>query len=227
MNSSLDLDGPVVAPISGEAPQQLVVLLHGYGADGNDLIELAPHWARLLPNAAFVAPHAPFPCEASPYGRQWFGFEGRDNAAIYAGVQEAAGILDRFLDLALAHFTVPAERMVLVGFSQGTMMALHVALRRATAIGGLVGYSGRLIGPEQLAAEIRSRPPVLLIHGDGDPVVPFASMAAAATALTALKVPVETERRPGLPHAIDPEGLARGGAFLTRVLSGHPAAAKA
>ena len=227
MNNPVDLDGPVVAPVSGGAPRQLVVLLHGYGADGNDLIELAPQWARLLPDAAFVSPHAPFPCEASPYGRQWFGFEGRDQAEIYAGVQEAAGILDRFLDVALAHFSVAADRMALVGFSQGTMMALHVAPRRETAIGGIVGYSGRLIGPEQLGREIRSRPPVLLIHGDGDPVVPFASMAAAATALTALKVPVETARRPGLPHAIDPEGLARGGAFLTRVLSGQPAAAKA
>src|SRR5258707_511493 len=181
MNSPFDLDGPVVAPVAGGAPQQLVVLLHGYGADGNDLIELAPHWAKLLPQAAFVSPHAPFPCEAAPYGRQWFGFEGRDNEAIYAGVQAAASILDRFLDLALAHFSVPANRVALVGFSQGTMMALHVAPRREAAVGGIVGYSGRLIGPAQLAGEIRSRPPGLLIHGDADPAVHFTSMLQAAT----------------------------------------------
>jgi phospholipase/carboxylesterase len=228
MNNVLDLDGPVAAPAAGGPAQQLVVLLHGYGADGNDLIDLAPHWAGLLPHAAFVSPHAPFPCEAAPYGRQWFGFEGRDNAAIYAGVLAAAGMLDRFLDQALKHFAVPASRMALVGFSQGTMMALHVAPRREAAVGGIVGYSGRLIAPPQLAGEIRSRPPVLLVHGDADPVVPFASMAEAAAALTALRVPVTTERRPGLPHAIDPTGLAKGGEFLARNLSqGQPAAAKA
>jgi phospholipase/carboxylesterase len=228
MNNPFDLEGPVVAPVSGGAPQQLVVLLHGYGADGNDLIELAPHWAKQLPHAAFAAPHAPFPCEAAPYGRQWFGFEGRDPAAIYAGLQAAAGILDHYLDLALAEFNLPANRMALVGFSQGTMMALHVAPRREAAVGGIVGYSGRLIGPQLLANEIQSHPPVLLVHGDADPVVPFASMAEAAGALTALGVPVATERRPGLPHAIDPAGLAKGGEFLARVLTrDQPAATKA
>jgi phospholipase/carboxylesterase len=228
MNSPFDLEGPVAAPASGGPPQQLIVLLHGYGADGNDLIELAPHWARLLPHAAFVSPHAPFPCEAAPYGRQWFGFEGRDNATIYAGVLAAASILDRFLDMTLAEFKLPASRMALVGFSQGTMMALHVAPRREAAVGGIVGYSGRLIGPQRLANEIQSHPPVLLIHGDADPVVPFPAMAEAAAALTALGVPVTTERRPGLPHAIDPTGLAKGGEFLARVLArGEPAAARA
>jgi phospholipase/carboxylesterase len=108
------------------------------------------------------------------------------------------------------------------------MMARHVALRRAAALGGIVGYSGRLIAPPQLAGEIRSRPPVLLVHGDADPVVPFASMAEAAAALTALGVPVTAERRPGLPHAIDPTGLAKGGEFLARNLSqDQPAAVKA
>jgi phospholipase/carboxylesterase len=227
MSNVFDLDGPVATPAAGGPAQQLIVLLHGYGADGNDLIDLAPHWAGLLPHAAFVSPHAPFPCEASPQGRQWFGFEGRDNAAIYAGVLAAASILDHFLDQALERFALPASRMALVGFSQGTMMALHVALRREVAVGGILGYSGRLIAPPQLADEIRSKPPVLLVHGDADPVVPFAALAEAASALTALGVSVTTERRPGLPHAIDPTGLAKGGEFLARNLSqAQPAAAK-
>lgn len=214
MNSPVDLDGPVVAPVSGGAPRQLVVLLHGYGADGNDLIELAPHWARLLPDAAFVSPHAPFPCEASPYGRQWFGFEGRDQAEIYEGVQEAAGILDRFLDVALAHFSVAADRMALVGFSQGTMMALHVAPRRSGAVAAVVGYSGRLIAPQLLAAEVKSRPAVLLVHGSADPVVPYGALAAAQAGLEAVGIVVATETRPGLAHAIDEPGLTRGGDFI-------------
>ncbi|MFZ5792611.1 MAG: alpha/beta hydrolase [Pseudomonadota bacterium] len=219
MTGPFDLDGPSVGPAAQGSPQQLVVLLHGYGADGNDLIELAPHWSDILPQAAFFSPHAPFPCEAAPFGRQWFGFEGRDEKTLFAGAEAAGAILDKFLDLALAEFGLPASKLALVGFSQGTMMALHVALRRSHAVAGIVGYSGALIAPERLAEELRSRPPVLLVHGDADPVVPFPAMAAAAQTLTALGVPVETERRPGLPHAIDPTGLAKGGRFLVEAFA--------
>jgi len=208
------LSGPSVKPARGGAPKALVVLLHGLGADGNDLIGLAPAWNGLVPDAEFVAPDAPFPCDMGPFGRQWFSFESRAPEHILAGVRAAAPILDAFLDDALASRGLSADRLVLVGFSQGTMMSLFVGLRRTQAVAGILGYSGRLLAPELLAGELRSRPPVLLVHGDADPVVPFASLAAAKTALGAANVPVETLVRPGLGHGIDEEGLRRGGAFL-------------
>lgn len=213
MPGPFDLSGPTVPSAAGTA-RRLVILLHGYGADGNDLIGLAPHWARLLPDAAFVSPHAPFPCELGPFGRQWFGFESRDPAALLAGTQAAAGILDGFIDSELARYGLDASRLALVGFSQGTMMALHVALRRAQPVAAVVGYSGSLVAPERLGAEITARPPVLLIHGDADQVVPYAALATARQALEAAGVPVTAETRPGLAHGIDEAGLALGGRFL-------------
>ncbi len=214
MSNPFDLDGPVREPASGGKPASLVVFLHGYGADGEDLIGLAPHWQDILPDTAFLSPHAPFPCEEAPYGRQWFGFRDRDEAALMAGTELAARILTAFLDRALAASGLAADRLALVGFSQGAMLALHLALRCEKQFAGVVGYSGTLIAPDRLAEEIQSRPPVLLVHGDADPVVPFAAMDAAAKALRAVGVEVMTERRPGLPHAIDPTGLAKGGRFL-------------
>lgn len=213
MTGPFDLSGPSVPPASGKATS-LVVFLHGYGADGNDLIGLAPHWQDILPGTAFVSPHAPFPCEEAPYGRQWFGFRGRDEAALLAGAVLAAGLVNEFLDREMQRLALAADRVALVGFSQGTMLSLHVALRRPQAIAGVVGYSGLLMSPDILAAEIKSKPPVLLVHGDADPLVPFAELGVAAKALGALGVPVATERRPGLPHSIDQVGLAKGGRFL-------------
>ena len=212
------LDGPSHPPHAGGNPKSLVVLLHGLGADGNDLIGLAPYWAPLLPEAEFLSPHAPFPCDMAPYGRQWFSLQDRSPEMILAGVRGAAPILDAFLDDALASRGLPPEHMALVGFSQGTMMSLHVGLRRPQAVAGIVGYSGALRTGETLADEMRSKPPILLVHGEADPVVPFQAMGAAATALKGLGVAVETLARPGLGHSIDEAGLRAGGAFLRRVL---------
>lgn len=155
----------------------------------------------------------------APFGRQWFSLRTPTAAARLDGVRQAAPILDAFLDAALAARGLTADRLALVGFSQGGMMALHVALRRAVPVAGVVGYSGALVGAERLAAELRARPPVLLIHGDADPVVPVAALDAARQALTAAGVPVQAVVRPGLGHGIDPEGMALGGAFLRRVLN--------
>jgi phospholipase/carboxylesterase len=208
------LTGPAVKPAHGGAPNSLVVLLHGLGANGNDLIGLAPAWTGLVPDAEFLSPDAPFPCDMAPFGRQWFSFESRAPEHVLAGVREAAPILDAFLDDALKTRGLGDDRLALVGFSQGTMMALYVGLRRAKAAAAILGFSGRLIAPELLATELRSRPPVLLVHGDADPVVPFQSLALAETGLKGNGVAVETVIRPGLGHGIDEEGLRRGGAFL-------------
>lgn len=207
------LDGPRLLPKSGK-PQQLVVLLHGYGADGNDLIGLAPEWQPLLPQAEFLSPHAPFPCEAMPFGRQWFGFQDRTRQQVLDGVKAAAAILDRFLTEILAERGIDESKLALVGFSQGAMMSLYVSLRRAKPVAGVVAYSGRLFAAEALASEMRSRPKILLVHGDADEVVLPEAHPEALTALQAASVAVEGLLRPGLGHGIDAEGLTRGGEFL-------------
>ncbi len=214
------LTGPTQPPASGGAPRQLVVLLHGVGADGSDLIGLAPDWAELLPEAEFLSPDAPFPCDMAPFGRQWFSLQDRSPAAILAGVRATAPILDAFLDDALAARGLDDGSLALVGFSQGTMMSLHVGLRRAMAPAGIVGYSGAMIGADDLPREIRARPPVLLVHGDADEVVPPRALPMAVQALEAAGVPVDSLTRPRLGHGIDEVGLRDGGAFLRRVLGG-------
>ncbi|MEX0696446.1 MAG: alpha/beta fold hydrolase [Dongiaceae bacterium] len=219
MAGPFDLSGPLLAPAAGGRARELVILLHGYGADGRDLIGLAPHWARDLPHAAFVAPNAPFPCEAGPYGYQWFSFADRDPAMLLGGVKAAAAILQGFIAGELGDRGLGEDRLALVGFSQGAMMALHVAPRRIRAAAAVVGYSGALVGPDRLASEIRSRPPILLVHGDADPVVPFAELAAAATALESAGLPVTAVACPGLAHGIDETGLTLGGRFLAEAFA--------
>ncbi len=209
-----DLSGPAHKPAGGGKPRRLVVLLHGLGADGNDLIGLAPYWAPLLPEAEFVAPDAPFPCDMAPVGRQWFSLQDRSPAAILAGVRAAAPMLDAFIDASLAARGLGDEALALVGFSQGTMMSLHVGLRRAKPCAGIVGYSGALIGADALGQEIRARPPVLLVHGDADEVVPPQALPQAVRALESAGVAVASLVSPGLGHGIDEAGLRRGGAFL-------------
>ena len=214
------LSGPSRPPDSGGKPSRLVILLHGLGADGNDLIGLAPYWARLLPTAEFLSPNAPFPCDMAPYGYQWFSSQDRSPEAVLGGVRAAAPILDAFIDEALEERHLGSAELALVGFSQGTMMSLFVGLRRAEPVAGIIGFSGRLLAPELLVGGLRSRPPILLVHGTEDPVVPYSSMAAAETALKTAGVPVETVTSVGIGHSIDDQGLRRGGQFLKRVLSG-------
>jgi phospholipase/carboxylesterase len=220
-----ELDGPRLEPRSGAA-RQLVVFLHGYGADGNDLIDIGRAWQNLLPDAAFVSPHAPNPCGQAPVGREWFPLTFRDPDERWNGVNAAAPGLNAFLDAELARRNLPASALALVGFSQGTMMSLHVGLRRATAPAAIVGYSGMLVMPEDIdpnafAAEIRSRPPVLLIHGDADQLIPVQALFHATQGLSALDVPAEWHISPGVGHGIDQEGLRHGGEFLARRFKGR------
>ena len=217
-----ELDGPRLAARGGQA-KRLVVFLHGYGADGNDLIEIGRAWQQYLPHAAFVSPNAPEACAGAPMGRQWFPLTFRDPDERWRGVNAAAPILNSFLDAELARRKLPDSALALVGFSQGTMMALHVGLRRATAPAAIVGYSGLLALPagaaaDTVAGEIRSRPPVLLVHGDRDDLIPAQALFQAAQGLAALGVPAEWHLSAGLGHGIDGEGLRHGGEFLARRL---------
>ncbi len=214
------LDGPRLEPRGGAA-KRLVVFLHGYGADGNDLIEIGRAWQQLLPDTAFVSPHAPEPCAGAPMGRQWFALTFRDPDERWRGVNAAAPTLNQFLDAELGRRKLPPSALALVGFSQGTMMALHVGLRRPTPPAAIVGYSGLFVlpnnaAPEVVAGEIKSRPPVLLIHGDQDELIPVQALFHATQALAALEVPTEWHISPGIGHGIDQEGLRHGGEFLAR-----------
>lgn len=218
--SAAEIDGPRLEPRTGPA-KRLVVFLHGYGADGNDLIEIGRAWQPLLPDTAFVSPHAPQPCAGAPMGRQWFALTFRDPDERWNGVNAAAPILNRFLDAELARRKLPPSALALVGFSQGTMMALHVGLRRAVAPAAIVGYSGLFVlpngaEPAAVAAEIKSRPPVLLIHGDQDELIPVQALFHATQALAALEIPAEWHVSAGIGHGIDQEGLRQGGEFLAR-----------
>jgi phospholipase/carboxylesterase len=228
------LDGPRV-PAAGGNPQRLVVLVHGFGADGNDLIQLAPFLQQHLPDAAFVAPHAPEACEMAPMGRQWFGLGDYDpttaardleaTAARYLGMTDrvagAAPALEAFIDAELARHGLDDQHLALVGFSQGTMMSLHVGLRRARAPAAIVGFSGALVGADRLPAEITVRPPVLLCHGEADDLVPAAALHLAASGLAAAGLSVDWHVTPGLGHGIDPAGLELAGRFLAQTFAGR------
>lgn len=211
------LTGPSLLPKQGKI-ERIVVFLHGLGADGNDLLSLAGEFAEDLPNTAFYAPNAPFPCDMAPYGYQWFSLREWTEEKVLAGIKIAAPILNKYLDGLLQEHGLPAEKLALVGFSQGTMMSLYVAPRRAEEIAGVVGYSGALIAPELLPQEKQSNPPICLIHGDADMVVPYGALIQAAEGLKAASVPCEAHSRPDLGHGIDPEGIALALRFLKQYL---------
>ena len=212
------LDGPRLPPAAGGSAQQLVVVLHGYGADGNDLIGLGREWASLLPHATFVSPNAPEPCAMSPMGRQWFDLSMGDMSIIAEGVKSAAPALNAFLDAELARHDLPASALALVGFSQGTMMALAVGLARNAPPKAIVGYSGALATLEALPAPGQG-PAILLVHGDRDEVIPVDAMHMAREALSQAGHPVEWHVSQGIGHGIDGEGLRLGGNFLRQAFA--------
>lgn len=211
------IDGPRIPPASGAPAKSLVILLHGYGSNGDDLIGLAPHWRPALPHTAFVSPNAPEICPGAPDGYQWWGIASLDRNARAAGAARAAPALNEFIDAELAAHGLTEASLALVGFSQGTMMALHVGPRRATPLAGIVGYSG-MIADEAALAAAPTHPPILLVHGDADPMIPITAFHQAKAALTGAGFAVESHVSPRLGHSIDMDGLRLGGAFLSRVL---------
>ena len=208
-----NLSGPSVQPTNGAKPKQLVVFLHGYGSNGDDLIALAPHFARMLPNAEFISPNALERGESGS-GYQWFSLSNRTPENYWKGIQSAGPRLQKYLEAQLQQRGLEVKDLALVGFSQGAMMALHVAARMDQPIAGVVAFSGALIGAEALAVDAKSRPPILVVHGERDDVVPFTSMATAESALNAAGFSVATLARPNLAHSIDDEGLTAAASFL-------------
>ena len=204
------------AAASGVA-KSVVVFVHGYGADGADLLGLGDALAPHLPDTVFVAPDAPQPCVGNPFGFQWFPIpwlDGSSEEAAREGMAASVALFDAFLDARLEEEGLGASALALVGFSQGAMMSLHVAPRRAEAVAGVVAISGRLLVPELLAAEAVVKPPVLLVHGDQDPVVPFEDMGLAGDALVAAGFETYGHVMRGTGHGIAPDGLGVALQFL-------------
>ena len=210
------LGGPSLPPASGGPARQIVMLLHGYGSNGADLLSLAPLWRQDLPDALFLAPNAPERCPGAPGGYQWWDLQTLSRAAVAAGAARATPALDAYIDRQLAAHGLDEEHLLLVGFSQGTMMALHVGPRRERQVAGILAYSGALADLAGLAGAVRSKPPVLLIHGAADAVVPAFAYHEALAEFRRLEFPVGGMLVPALDHGVDEAGIRAGGAFARR-----------
>jgi phospholipase/carboxylesterase len=204
-----------IAPRSGKA-RQLVIFLHGYGANGDDLLSIGHEWAEGLPDAAFAAPNAPEVCEAYAGGYQWFSIRAIDPAAFERDQSAArvAPVLDAYIDAQLEKWGVAPENLAVAGFSQGAMMAMYAMPRRARPCGAVIGYSGMLLDAAGLKAPGIVKMPVLAIHGAADDIVPPESLEKVDAGFTAAGFDVETALRPGLGHGIDPFGMTRGLQFI-------------
>ncbi len=205
-------------PHSGGKPKSLVILLHGYGSNGEDLISLAPYWERDIPDALFISPDAPFGCEIG-FGYQWFSLQSWAPLAMMAAADKTSAILNQFIDEQMTEYNIPASKVALVGFSQGTMMSLFVAPRRQEPIAGVLGFSGALLGGEGLIGQPKiSRMPIHLVHGEMDNVVPVGAWLHATETLRQAGFEVSGHTTPGLVHSIDEKGIHEGGEFLKSVL---------
>ena len=212
------VNGSSLQPLSGGRPRHIILLLHGYGSNGADLISLAPHWQQDVPDALFLAPNAPQRSGGNGSGYQWWPLHALTPQAFESGANSAAPAINAFIDRKLTQYYLGDADLAIVGFSQGTMMALHVGLRRKAQVAGILGYSGMLTGAAKLRRDEITKPPVLLIHGSDDPVVPVSALKAAENALLEVGVGVTTHVSAGLGHSIDPAGLRVGADFLRRVL---------
>lgn len=217
------IDGPRIAPRGGRA-KKLVILFHGYGSNGADLAGLAQAWAPAFPDVAWASPDAPDPVPGAPGGFQWFPISRLDPAAMESGTRAAHPTAEHFINSELKRWELGPEDLALVGFSQGTMMALHCALRRETAPAAVLGFSGALAGPERLSEEMTAKPPILLIHGDQDDVLPAGFTLQAAQGLCAAGHGAEFHISAGIPHSIGQDGLQLGADFLEAAFQGRLAA---
>ena len=213
------LSGPMLPPASGGIPKQAVVLLHGYGSDGNDLIGLAPYWQASLPDAVFVSPNAPQPCRQLANGFQWFdiSFDGDRLARRQEGVATARPVLLEFLDDLWSQTGIAPEQTILAGFSQGAMMALHTGLSLERPLMGIIAFSGAFLPPDGFGSASRAKSPVCLVHGDSDEVVELQHSADAEVALRLAGYDVSYHVSPGVGHGIAPDGLAFATAFIERI----------
>lgn len=215
------IDGPRLPPRDGSKPRKLVIFLHGYGSNGKDLIGLGQHWARDLPHVQWVSPNAPDPVPGAPDGYQWFPISNLDPDRIEAGAATAWPIVDAFIDQELTRYGLTEQDLVLCGFSQGTMLSLATGLRRERPVAGIMGFSGALPGGGRLKEEMRSRPPIMLVHGDQDQVLPLGFMFDALENLAAAGHGAQWHISQGLPHSIGEDGLEIGRRFIGNALAGR------
>ena len=212
------ISGPIIEPSSENPPKQMIIFVHGYGADGNDLIGLVNYFQSTLPDAIFLSPHAPEACSMNPSGYQWFDLTSTDPAVLWSKILVAADHLNEFIDSKLLEYNIAEENLALIGFSQGTMMSLHVSLRRKNTMAAVLGYSGRLIGADLLKDDLISKPSIYLIHGDQDPMVPYQESLTAEKVLKEYSIDIKTHISEHTQHSIAEDGLRIGVDFLASKL---------
>jgi phospholipase/carboxylesterase len=214
----LKLNGPESKPLSGGAPKQLVIILHGYGSNGENMIDLADSFAQALPDAHFIAPNAHTDHEYGSGGYQWFSLMSRDEEFMFEGIKQASVILNNYIDEQLSRFNLTADKLILIGFSQGAMLSMHIAPRREEKIAAVVAYSGALLGGRFLSQEIKTKPEMLLVHGDYDDVVSPASLDSALDILKQNQIPAKGLMCKGLAHSINMEGIREASGFMKRII---------
>lgn len=213
------LSGPMLPPRSGDKPRQVVVLLHGYGSDGSDLIALASHWQDLLPDALFVSPNGPENVPGHPMGYQWFSLDVDRIESRTIGLPMARPIVVEFLHALWAQTGLSARDTLIVGFSQGAMVALHVGTSLDEPLMGIIAFSGAFVPPAGFYDGSKARPPICLVHGDMDNVVDPRLSAEAAEALRKAGFEVNYHVDHGVGHGISPDGLAFASGFIAGVVA--------